>query len=123
MKIRGVGPLTAVAVVATVGFARDFASGRQFAAWLGLVPRQHSSGGRNRLGQITHHGDAYLRTLFVQGARSVLQTAMRHNDRMSRWVVLLQARRGYHKTLVAITAKDARIVWALLSKEQTFRTT
>ena len=122
MQIRGVGPLTAVAVVATVGFARDFASGRQFAAWLGLVPRQHSSGGRYRLGQITHHGDAYLRTLFVQGARSVLQTAMRHDDRMSRWIVSLQARRGYHKTLVAIAAKNARVAWALLSKEQAFRT-
>jgi transposase len=122
MKIRGVGPLTAVAVVATVGVARDFSSGRQFAAWLGLVPRQHSSGGRSRLGQITHHGDAYLRTLFVQGARSVLQTAKRHNDRMSRWIMSLHARRGYHKTLVAIAAKNARIAWALLSKAQPFRT-
>ena len=122
MKIRGVGPLTAVAVVATVGVARDFSSGRQFAAWLGLVPRQHSSGGRSRLGQITHHGDAYLRTLFVQGARSVLQTAKRYNDRMSRWIMSLYARRGYHKTLVAIAAKNARIAWALLSKAQQFRT-
>ena len=123
MQIRGVGPLTAVAVVASVGCARDFASGRQFAAWLGLVPRQHSSGGRNRLGRITRHGDAYLRTLFVQGARSVLQTAKCHDDRMSRWVVSLQTRRGYHKTLVAIAAKNARIAWALLSKDQAFRTT
>jgi transposase len=122
MKIRGVGPLTAVAVVATVGLARDFASGRQFAAWLGLVPRQHSSGGRSRLGQITRRGDAYLRTLFVQGARSVLQTAARHDDRVARWVLALQARRGYYKALVAIAAKNARITWALLSKGQALKT-
>jgi transposase len=121
MKIRGVGPLTAIAVVSTVGPARDFSSGRQFAAWLGLVPRQHSSGGRNRLGRITRRGDAYLRTLFVQGARSVLHTAMRHNDRFSRWILALQARRGYRKTLIAIAAKNARIAWALLSKDQKFR--
>ena len=121
MQIRGVGPLTAVAIVATVGRARDFASGRQFAAWLGLVPRQHSSGGRNRLGPITRRGDVYLRTLLVQGARSVLHTARRHNDRFSRWILALQTRRGYHKTLIAIAAKNARIIWALLSKDQVFK--
>jgi transposase len=118
MKIRGIGPITAVAIVATVGNARDFKSGRQFAAWLGLTPRQHSSGGRSRLGRITRRGDAYLRCLLVQGARSVLHTAMRHSDRMSRWILNLQGRRGYHKTLVAIAAKNARIAWALLSKGQ-----
>ena len=122
MQVRGVGPLTAIATISTVGFAREFASGRQFAAWLGLVPRQHSSGGHERLGRITRRGDAYLRMLFVQGARSVLQTATRRDDPMSRWIVALQARRGYHKTLVAIAAKNARIVWALLSKDQAFRT-
>ncbi len=121
MQIRGIGPITAVAIVATVGNARDFRSGRQFAAWLGLTPRQHSSGGRSRLGHITGRGDAYLRCLLVQGARSVLLTAMRHSDRLSRWVVSLQARRGYHKALVAIAAKNARIAWALLSKNQTLR--
>ena len=122
MQIRGVGPLTAVAIVSTVGTARDFASGRQFAAWLGLVPRQHSSGGHSRLGRITRRGDAYLRTLFVQGARSVLQTAARHDDRLSRCALSLHARRGYHKALVAIAAKNARIAWALLSKDQSLRT-
>lgn len=122
MQVRGVGPLTAVATISTVGAARDFRSGRQFAAWLGLVPRQHSSGGHERLGRITHHGDIYLRTLYVQGARSVLQTAARRDDRMSRWIVALQARCGYHKALVAIAAKNARIVWALLSKNEAFRT-
>ena len=121
MQIRGVGPLTAVAIVATVGNARDFASGRQFAAWLGLTPRQHSTGGKPRLGHITRRGDAYLRMLLVQGARSVLHTARRHTDRLLRWALSLQARRGYHKTLVAIAAKNARIAWALLSKQQSLR--
>jgi transposase len=121
MQIRGIGPLTAVAIVATVGNARDFASGRQFAAWVGLTPRQHSTGGKPRLGHITRRGDAYLRMLLVQGARSVRHTAMRHSDHRSRWVCSLQARRGYHKTLIAIAAKNARIAWALLSKQQTLR--
>lgn len=121
MQIRGVGPLSALAIVATVGNARDFNSGRQFAAWLGLAPNQHSSGGKNRLGGITKRGDAYLRTLLVLGARSVLQTAVRHDDRMSQWICSLEARRGYHRTLVAIAAKNARIAWALLSKNQSMQ--
>jgi transposase len=121
MKIRGVGPLSAMAIVATVGNARDFRSGRQFAAWLGLTPRQHSSGGKSRLGAITKHGDRYLRTLFVLGARSVLHTAARHSDRMSRWVLNIEQRRGYQRTLVAIANKNARIAWALLNKNQELR--
>ena len=121
MKIRGIGPLSALAIVATVGNARDFASGRQFAAWLGLTPRQHSSGGKSRLGAITKHGDRYLRTLFILGARSALHTASRHTDRMSRWALSLEARRGYQRTLVAIASKNARIAWALLSKNQELR--
>src|SRR6266571_1180737 len=121
MQIRGIGPITAVAIVATVGNARDFRSGRQFAAWLGLTPRQHSSGGKSRLGAITKHGDRYLRTLFILGARSVLHTAARHSDRMSRWFMSLEQRRGYQRTLVAIASKNARIAWALLSKNQELR--
>jgi transposase len=122
MQIRGVGPLTAMAIVATVGNARDFSSGRQFAAWLGLTPRQHSTGGKPRLGHITRRGDAYLRMLLMQGARSVLNTAAYHTDRLSRWALSVQARRGYHKALAAIAAKNARIAWALLSKQQSLRT-
>jgi transposase len=121
MGIRGIGPLTAQAIVATVGNARDFRNGRQFAAWLGLTPRQHSSGGKSRLGHITKRGDAYLRGLLVQGARSVLHTAARHTDRLSRWSVSLQARRGYRRAQVAIAAKNARIAWALLSRNQELR--
>jgi len=121
MKIRGIGALSALAIVATVGNARDFRSGRQFAAWLGLTPRQHSSGGKTRLGHITKRGDAYLRCLLVQGARSVLHTASRHADRMSRWAQTLESRRGYHRTLVAIASKNARIAWALLSRNEVLR--
>ena len=122
MQIRGIGPLTALAIVATVGNARDFKSGRQFAAWLGLTPRQHSTGGKSRLGHITKRGDAYLRGLLVQGARSALHTAAAHEDHLSRWACTLQERRGYGRTLVAIAAKNARIDWALLSREQALRT-
>ena len=121
MKIRGVGTLSASAIVATVGNARDFKSGRQFAAWLGLTPRQHSSGGKSRLGHITKRGDAYLRGLLVQGARSVLHTASRHGDHMSRWVQAIESRRGYHRALVAIASKNARIAWALLSRNEVLR--
>jgi transposase len=121
MTIRGIGPLTAQAIVATVGNARDFESGRQFAAWLGLAPQQHSSGGKSRLGHITKRGDAYLRGLLVQGARSALHTAVRHTDRLSRWSISLQGRRGYRRAQVAIAAKNARIAWALLSKNEELR--
>lgn len=121
MEIRGIGTLSALAIVATVGNARDFSSGRQFAAWLGLTPRQHSSGGKTRLGHITKYGDAYLRCLLVQGARSVLHTAGRHADRMSCWAQSIESRRGYHRALVAIAAKNARIAWALLNRNEVLR--
>jgi transposase len=117
MKIRGIGPTTALAIVATVGNAREFKNGRQFAAWIGLVPGQYSTGGKSRLGHISKRGDAYLRNLLVQGARSVLQTAPAHHDRLSRWALELRERRGYYRTLVAIANKNARIAWALLAKD------
>lgn len=114
---QGIGPITASALVATVGNGRDFKNGRQFAAWLGLTPRQYSTGGKTRLGHITKRGDAYLRTLFVMGARSVLQRAARETDPLSRWAYAVQARRGYHRACVAVAAKNARVAWALLTKE------
>ena len=122
MKIRGIGATTALAIVATVGDAREFNNGRQFAAWLGLVPGQYSTGGKPRLGHITKRGDAYLRNLLVQGARSVLHSAPAHQDGLSRWVMSVHQRRGYYRTLVAIANKNARIAWALLAKNQTLRT-
>ena len=120
----GVGPNTASAVVATVGNARDYRNGRQFAAWLGLVPKQYSSAGKTKLGRITKRGDAYLRTLLIQGARSAIQAALRRapakRDRLSAWIVQLAQRVGYHKTLVAIANKHARIIWALLARDAAF---
>jgi transposase len=121
MKIRGIGATTALAIVATVGNGREFKNGRQFAAWIGLTPSQYSTGGKPRLGHISKRGDAYLRNLLVQGARSVLQSAAMHQDRMSRWILELLPRRGYYRTLVAIANKNARIAWALLAKNQTLR--
>jgi transposase len=114
---QGIGPITASALVATVGNGHDFKNGRQFAAWLGLVPRQYSTGGKTRLGHITKRGDPYLRTLFVMGARAVLQRAARLKDPLSRWALALQTRRGYHRACVAVAAKNARVAWALLAKE------
>jgi transposase len=112
----GIGPITASALVATVGNGHDFRNGRQFSAWLGLVPRQYSTGGKTRLGHITKRGDPYLRTLLVMGARSVLQRAYRETDPLSRWALALQQRRGYHRACVAIAAKNARVAWALIAK-------
>jgi transposase len=115
MHVPGVGPVTATAVVATVGDARTFHNGRQFAAWWGMVPRQHSSGGTRRLGRITKRGDVYLRTLLIQGARAVMRHLGRRTDATSRWVMALKARRGFNKAVVALAAKQARILWALLA--------
>lgn len=121
MTVPGVGPLTASATVASVGAAHEFANGRQFAAWLGLVPRQYSTGGKARLGHITKRGDAYLRTLLILGARAALQMAARREDRLSRWALALKERCGYHKAVVAIAAKNARIVWAILARNTEFK--
>jgi transposase len=123
-EVMGVGPTTADAVIATVGDARTFRNGRQFAAWLGLVPRQHSSGGKVRLGAITRRGDTYLRTLLVQGARCTLKLALARSPekatRQERWACELHARAGYHKTLIAIANKNARVLWALLARVEQY---
>jgi transposase len=121
MQVPGVGPVTATALVATVGNAHAFKNGRQLAAWLGLVPRQHSSGGTRRLGRITKRGDVYLRTLLIHGARAVMRHLARRTDTTSRWVTALQARRGCNKAVVALAAKHARIVWALLASGRPYQ--
>jgi transposase len=122
--IAGVGPTTAAAMVATVSDANDFRNGRQFSAWLGLTPRQHSTGGKTRLGRLTRRGDAYLRTLLILGAKSALQAALRKppaaRHRLQQWIVAVLGRVGYHKTLVAIANKHARVIWALLVKGEDF---
>jgi transposase len=115
-RIRGIGPIGASAMAAGVSDFKQFRSAHQFAAWLGLVPRQNSSGGKTVLGGITRRGDDYLRTLLIQGARSVVSTAARRCDPVSRWIVQLQQRIGWQKTLVAVANKNARILWAVLAK-------
>src|SRR5438552_3894876 len=121
MQLIGIGETTATAIVAMVGNAAEFDSGRQFAAWLGLVPGQYSSGGKTRLGRITKAGDAYLRSLLVLGARAVLNAAANKSDSLSRWAVKLAERRGYWKAVVAIAAKNARMAWAVLTKGEAFK--
>lgn len=120
-NIQGVGPLTASAIVATVGNARLFKNGRQFAAWLGLTPREHSTGGKPRLGRISKRGDAYLRTLLVHGARSELMHTARRDDHKSRWVEQLKATKGWNKASVALANQHARIIWAMLAKDNAYR--
>jgi len=121
MQLMGVGETTATAIVAMVGNAREFDSGRQFAAWIGLVPGQYSSGGKARLGRITKAGDAYLRSLLVLGARAALNAAATKTDSLSRWALQLRERRGYWKAVVAIAAKNARMAWAVLTKGESFK--
>jgi len=120
-EIEGIGAITATAIVASIGDGKTFNNGRQLAAWLGLVPRQRSSGNKNRLGRITKRGDVYLRTLLIHGSRSVLRVTAKRTDRKSRWVEELKARRGYNKAAVALAAKQARVIWAMLSRGEAYR--
>ena len=120
MRLGGVGETTATAMLAMIGNGHEFKCGRQFAAWLGLVPSQYSSGGKSRLGHITKAGNPYMRSLLVLGARSVLHAAKDKTDSISRWAVALAARRGYWRAIVAIAAKNARMCWAILNKGESF---
>lgn len=121
MQLSGVGPTTASALVAMIGNGHEFNSGRQLSAWLGLVPGQYSSGGKQRLGRITKAGDPYLRMLLILGARSVLQNATTKADSVSRWAAQLASRVGYWKAIVAIAAKNARMCWAVLQRGESFK--
>ena len=116
----GVGPVTASAVVATVGEFKQFKCGAQFGAWIGLVPRQHSSGGKNNLGGITKRGDTYLRSLLIQGAKSAVMTAHKRSDPISLWLLALRERAGWQKAAVALANKNARILWAVMTRGETF---
>jgi transposase len=119
--IPGIGPITASALVATVGDAKDFKDGRQFAAWLGLVPRQHSSGGKQNLLGISKRGDGYLRKLLVHGARAVIRVA-ENKDGQDGWLGRLLGRRNKNVAAVALANKNARIVWALLAHGREYET-
>jgi len=116
----GIGPTTASALVASVGDFKQFANARQFGAWLGLVPSQNSTGGKASLGRITKRGDNYLRTLLIQGAKSAVMSASKRSDRISQWLLQLKDRAGWQKTVVALANKNARILWAVLTRDAVF---
>ena len=120
-KIAGVGPLVATAVVAALGNTQEFKSGRQLSAWLGLVPRQYSSGRRNLLLGISKRGDRYLRTILIHGARAALCRTVRQRDQRSVWASRLRLRRGTNVAAVALASKNARIIWALLTRGENYR--
>jgi transposase len=119
--VEGIGPVTATAIVAAISNGRAFENGRQFSAWLGLVPRQNSSGGKTRLLGISKRGDPYLRTLLIHGARSVVYRAKNKIDTRSLWIVDKQKRLGTAKACVALANKNARIIWSLIAREQVYR--
>jgi transposase len=121
MERPGIGPISASALLASIGGGHDFKNGRQVAAWMGLTPGQYSSGGKARLGRITKAGDPYLRSLLVMGARAVLAGLGDKQDGFSRWARSLQERRGYWKAVIAIAAKNARLAWAVLKYGEEFR--
>lgn len=123
LAIEGVGIISATALVSAVGDGRQFKTGRELAAWIGLTPSQHSSGGKNRLGHISKRGDGYVRTLLIHGARAALRAAQvkQKQDGRSRWVTALAARRHVNIATVALANKNARIAWALLSREEDYR--
>jgi transposase len=120
MEVPGIGKLTATAVLAAVADAGHFDSGRDFAANLGLVPREHSSGGKQRLYGITKRGDSYLRTLLIHGARSALRCAGDKPDKLLRWASKLAERRGYNVAAVALANKMARVIWAMLAHGRSY---
>ena len=120
MDIPGVGPLTATAVMANVSDPHHFRSGRDFAANLGLVPREHSSGGKQRLYSITRKGDGHLRTLLIHGARSALRSAANKPDRQLRWASKVAERRSFNVAAVALANKMARVIWAVLAHGRSY---
>jgi len=116
MRLRGIGPMTALALYASVGGATQFKNARQFAAWLGLVPKHTGTGGKVTLGPMSKRGDRAVRTLLVHGARSVLTWAHRRDDAFSQWALAVAQRRGKHKATIAIANKTARMVWVALTR-------
>jgi transposase len=120
-QIPGIGPITASALVASIGDAKNFEDGRQLAAWLGLVPRQSSSGGKQTLLGISKRGDIYLRTLLIHGARAVIRVAERKANHAESWLGQLMVRRNKNVATVALANKNARVVWALLAHEREYR--
>jgi len=119
-KVEGIGPITATALIAAVGDRTAFKNGRQFAAWLGLVPKQRSSGGRARLFGISKRGDRYLRTLLIHGARAALARVRGKQDPRSQWLDKMRTRRHPNIVAVELANKNARIAWSLLTGETAY---
>jgi transposase len=121
LQLEGVGPITASAAVTTAGDGTQFKSGRAFSAWIGLVPRQHSSGGKEKLGGISKRGDKRLRTLLIHGARAVIKHSEHKTDPRSCWINALVARSNKNIAAVALANKNARIIWAMLTRQEEYR--
>lgn len=119
-KIKGIGPLTATALISSVAEPHRFKNGRAFAANIGLVPRHSGTGGKNKIGSMSKRGDTYLRQLLIHGARSALRTAARRADKQSLWSIRVKERVGFNKAVVALANKNARIVWKLMTTDQSY---
>jgi transposase len=120
MTLEGIGPLTATALYAAVGNGRQFRKGRHMSAWLGVVPKQYSTGGRSRLGRISKHGNSYIRSLMVGGARAVVQYANKKETRLSKWICTIKEKKGYNVAVIALVNKNLRVAWALLTKGEDY---
>jgi transposase len=121
VAIPGIGPVTATALIAAIGNGAAFRKGRDFAAWMGVTPREHSTGGKQKLLGISKRGNSYLRRLFIQGARAVLQQRTKQNAGLSAWLAQLTGRAHANVAAVALANKLARIAWAVLAKDQPYR--
>jgi transposase len=121
VAIPGIGPVTATAVIAAIGNGGAFRKGREFAAWMGVVPREHSTGGKQKLLGISKRGNSYLRRLFVQGARAVLQQRTKQSSGLSAWLAQLISRCHRNVAAVALANKLARMAWAVLAKNEQYR--
>lgn len=121
MTVPGVGPMVATALVASVADAKVFKSGREMAAWLGLVPRQHTTGGKPKLMGISKRGDTYLRKLVIHGARSALRCTGKKYDKRSVWATSLKERRGHNIAAVALANKTIRTAWVLITRNENYQ--
>lgn len=119
-ELPGVGPIIATALVASVDDGRHFRSGRELAAWIGLVPRQYTTGGKPRLGGIGRRANHYLRRQMIHGARAVISRLAKYGDRRSVWLKAIVERRGFNRALVALANKTARVAWALLTRKESY---
>ena len=121
VAIPGIGPVTATALIAAIGNGGAFRKGREFAAWMGVVPREQSTGGKQKLLGISKRGNSYLRRLFVQGARAVMQQRTKQSSGLSRWLAQLTSRSHRNVAAVALANKIARMAWAVLAKNEQYR--